>query len=124
VVSSRVVRVAGLLIGAAALVLALLPFTTSFTLHDISGAYPPVPVSCGPPVVEATRAPSRADGWFGYAPLTAAPASGFSVHACHEPARHRLIGSAIGFLIAALLGWWSARLAGDIGVRRRWPEPV
>jgi hypothetical protein len=132
VVSSRVVRIAGLAVGAAALVFALLPFSTSFrpdpkTRHEV--LYPSFVVSCRAPVVEATRPSSQDGGWFGYAPLTSTPETqGFIGRAaCYEPARNRLIVSAAGLFGAALLGWVSASLGGDPGPlrRRRWrPKPA
>jgi len=126
VVPSRVLRYAGLAVGAAALVIALLPFATSFTLFDVSGPYPPTSVSCGPPIVEATRTPPTDGGWFGYAPLTGASA-GFNRHVCYEPARHRLTFSAVLLFIAVLLGWASMRGGRADGrvPRHRWrPRPA
>jgi len=126
VISNRLVRIAGLVVGGAALVFALVPFTTSITLHDFAGDYPPTTLSCRSPLIEVTRpAPSDA-GWFGYAPLTAAPPNFFG-RPCSEPARNRLIVSAVGLFVAALLGWVSARIGGDPGPlrRRRWrPKPA
>jgi hypothetical protein len=111
-------------IGAAAVAFALLPFSTSFTLRDISGRYPPTAVSCGPPVVEATRTPPKEAGWFGYAPLTSTR-PGFTTYPCYEPARQRLAISAIGLFLAVLLGWWSFRIEQGNGRARRWrPRPA
>jgi hypothetical protein len=126
VVSSRAVRVAGLVVGAAALVLALAPFRTGVTLHDEAGAYPTFARSCGPSVVEATRTPPHDAGWFGYVPVASTAVLG-APGACHEAAKPRLAWSAVGLLVAALLGWWSARLdRGDRRSRRhRWrPHPA
>jgi hypothetical protein len=109
VISSRVVRCAGLAIGATAVLFALLPFTTSYTLLDVSGPYPSTSVSCGPPVVEATHSQPRNSGWFGYAPLTSTP-YGFQAHPCYAPARDRLVLSTVGLFAAVLLGWFAARI--------------
>jgi hypothetical protein len=120
VLSSRVVRIVGLVVGGAALVFALLPFSATYVTTQMA----PARALCDAPVVEATRTPAEG-GWFGYAPLTSTPLS--QGHLCHDEARHRLIVSAGGLFVAALLGWVSARLGGDSGPlgRRRWrPEPV
>ena len=115
-VSSRVLRYAGLAVGAVALVIALLPFATNWG-DSLLLAHS---TSCGPPIVEATRTPPKDGGWFGYAPLTATP-SGFEAHPCYEPARHRLTISAIGLFAAGRLGWFAGRIdrPGRF-YRRRW----
>jgi hypothetical protein len=104
-------------------VLAWLPFGTRFTLPTGGFAirYPPTSVSCGPAVVEAIRTPPRDAGWFGFTPLTSTPEARGVVAdgACYEPARHRLIVSAVGLFVAALLGWWSFRIERDDGWTRR-----
>jgi len=122
VVPSRVLRYAGLAVGAAALVIALLPFAASGG-DSVLMAHS---TSCGPPIVEATRTPPTDGGWFGYAPLTGASA-GFNRHVCYEPARHRLTFSAVLLFLAVLLGWASMRRdRSDGGVpRHRWrPHPA
>ena len=116
-VPGRAVHYAGLAIGAAALLFALLPFTTSHTLVDVAGPYPSTAVSCGPPIAEATHPPPHDSGWFGYAPLTSTP-SGFPARPCYEPARDRLVFSVAGLFVAAVLGWFTARVGPPRG--RRW----
>jgi hypothetical protein len=122
VVPSRVLRYAGLAVGAAAVVIALLPFTAS-RVDSVLMAHS---TSCGPPIVEATRTPTTDGGWFGYSPLTGAPAD-FNRHVCYRPARHRLTVSAVLLFIAVLLGWASMRMdrPGRTYGRHRWrPHPA
>ena len=112
-------RIAGLVIGAAALLFALMPYAVA------TNAYVSSPrVWCGPAAVEVTHTPPKTGGWYGYAPLTSTPINPSS---CYPPARHRLVLSAIGLFLAMLLGWWSAHLdrGDDRFRRRRWrPRPA
>jgi hypothetical protein len=111
-------RYAGLLVAAAAVVVAVLPFRTGVTLYDVSGAYPTFARSCGPPIVEVTRTHPTDAGWFGYAPLTSTPLVN-APGACHDAATGRLAWSAIGLLLASLLGWVAGRFDGGSGSFRR-----
>ncbi len=119
-VPNRVVRLAGLVVGSAALVFALLPFTVVYGDSLVTQQT----VACRAPLVEVARPAPQHGGWYGYAPLTSTP---IGRHTCHGPARHRLIVSAAGLVVAALLGWVSARIDGGRGRARRrvWrPHPA
>jgi hypothetical protein len=66
---------------------------------------------CGPPVVDAWRAPHVRRGWFGYAPLTADP--DLLPHFegdCRGEAQHRVWLAAGTFAAAGLLAFLATRM--------------
>ena len=98
--TSRLLRIVGLAIVAAAVLVAVLPFRTTLPRHGtFVVSYPPIRSSCGPPITNAWHAERTR-----YLALSATNPEAPPGVGCVTPARNRLAVSAVGFVLAVLLG--------------------